>query len=279
VRGRAFNSGFPYEEQTFALPVTNVLRVIHLRPDQIEQAGGRETICIDDRPIVLVRLAHVLDLPERPADRRTVDQQPAIILGASDRRLAFLVDNLGAAQEIFIKNLPEPLMRVRHIAGATILGNGEVVVVLNVADLVRTATQMKARSTQKSLSKITSGAEMLSILVADDSITTRTLEKNILEAAGYQVQVVADGLEAWQRLQTESYHLLISDLMMPRMDGFELTAKIRGDDRLKNLPVILVTSLDSRQDCERGIAVGADAYLVKTAFDQEILLKTVQRLI
>jgi len=117
------------------------------------------------------------------------------------------------------------------------------------------------------------------ILVADDSITTRTLEKNILEAAGYRVRVAVDGAEAWTVLQSEPCSLLVSDVNMPRMDGFELTKKVRDSETLKALPIILVTSLDSREDRERGIWAGADAYIVKGAFDQDALLSTIRQLI
>jgi two-component system chemotaxis sensor kinase CheA len=117
------------------------------------------------------------------------------------------------------------------------------------------------------------------ILVADDSITSRMLEKNILEAAGYRVRVAADGQEAWDLLQEGGYDLLISDGEMPRLDGFGLTRKVRADERWKDLPVILVTSLDAPEERERGIRAGADAYVVKGAFDQEKLLATIAQLI
>src|SRR2546430_8377676 len=95
---------------------------------------------------------------------------------------------------------------------------------------------------------------------------SRTLEKNILEVAGYDVRVAADGMEAWLLLQSQPCDLLVSDVQMPRLDGFELTQQIRADQRLKQLPVILVTALASREDRERGMKAGADAYIVKSAF-------------
>ena len=117
------------------------------------------------------------------------------------------------------------------------------------------------------------------ILIVDDSFTTRTLEKNILESAGYEVRVAADGLEGWRRLQEGGVDLLVSDVNMPHLDGFELTAKVRGDSRLKNLPIVLVTSLDSPEDRELGVRAGADAHIVKGSFDQDNLLEAIRRLI
>jgi len=116
------------------------------------------------------------------------------------------------------------------------------------------------------------------VLVVDDSITTRTMEKNLLEAAGYRVRVAVDGLEAWTILKSEPIDVVVSDVDMPRMDGFELTARIRADQRLAELPVILVTALESREDKERGVQVGANAYVVKSSFEQSNLLGIIQRL-
>ena len=117
------------------------------------------------------------------------------------------------------------------------------------------------------------------ILVVDDSITTRTMEKNLLEAAGYQVRVAVDGSDAWRLLKSEKFDLVVSDVDMPRMDGFDLTARIRGDRKLAELPVVLVTALESREDKERGIEVGANAYLIKSTFDQSNLLAIIRRLV
>jgi len=117
------------------------------------------------------------------------------------------------------------------------------------------------------------------ILVVDDSITTRTMEKNLLEAAGYHVRVAVDGIEAWTLLKTEAFDLVVSDVDMPRMDGLDLTARIRADQKMADVPVVLVTALESREDKERGIEVGANAYLVKSSFDQTNLLEIIRRLV
>jgi two-component system chemotaxis sensor kinase CheA len=117
------------------------------------------------------------------------------------------------------------------------------------------------------------------LLVADDSVTTRTLEKTVLEAAGYEVIAASDGAEAWHLLQERGADLVISDVEMPRMDGFALTEAVRGSRRFRDLPVILLTALDNERDRARGLEVGADAYLVKSAFDQTVLLRTLEQLL
>jgi two-component system chemotaxis sensor kinase CheA len=121
------------------------------------------------------------------------------------------------------------------------------------------------------------------VVVADDSITTRTLEKNILEAAGYRVQLAIDGAEAFDVLhrliENGGCDLLLSDIDMPNLNGFDLATQVRNDPTLKHLPIVLVTSLDTAADRERGMAAGADAYIVKRAFDQQLLLDTIAQLI
>jgi two-component system chemotaxis sensor kinase CheA len=117
------------------------------------------------------------------------------------------------------------------------------------------------------------------VLVAEDSITARTLIKNILETAGYQVATAVDGMDAFAQVRSGEFDLVVSDVDMPRMNGFELTAKIRGDRKLGELPVVLVTALESREDRERGIEVGADAYIVKSSFDQSNLLDVIRKLL
>jgi two-component system chemotaxis sensor kinase CheA len=265
--------------QTFGLPVSSVLRVVRVGAEQIGHAEGGEAIRVDGRPLALSRLADVLDIQSAPPGRAGA-LQPAIVLGSAERRAAFLVDSLGVAQEVVVKSLPQPFERVRHISGAAILGSGEVALILNAADMLRSGKTLRVSETLRvSQAEAAQVVEAPVVLVADDSITTRTLEKNILEAAGYRVRVAADGAEAWTELQTGGINLLVSDINMPRMNGFELTEKVRGDEKLKTLPIILVTSLDSREDRERGIWAGADAYIVKGAFDQDVLLGTIRQLI
>ncbi len=121
--------------------------------------------------------------------------------------------------------------------------------------------------------------ELSAILVAEDSITARTLLKNILEAAGYRVETAVDGLDAFGKLQGGGFDLVVSDVDMPRMNGFDLTARIRRDRELGETPVVLVTALESREDRERGVDAGANAYIVKSSFDQSNLLETIKRLI
>jgi two-component system chemotaxis sensor kinase CheA len=152
------------------------------------------------------------------------------------------------------------------------------VAILNTGDLIKSAARVEALPRREAAAAEVPTRQK-SILLAEDSITARMLLKNILEGAGYHVRAVVDGLEAWTALKSEPFDVLVSDIQMPRLNGFDLTARIRADQKLSDLPVVLVTALSSREDRERGIDVGANAYMVKSSFDQSNLLDVVQRLV
>jgi two-component system chemotaxis sensor kinase CheA len=265
-------------EQTFVIPTVNVDRVVRIRPGDIRTAENRETITLDARVVSLVHLSDVLGLARRTRRGEESDMLQAIVLSAGDKRMAFVVHAIRNEQEVLVKSLGKQLQRVRNIAGATILGSNKVVPILNVIDLMKSAVRSSAIPTKMIT---TEGTEVgkKNILVAEDSITSRTLLKNILESAGYQVKTAVDGMDALTALRTETFDLVVSDIEMPRMNGFDLVAKIRSDKNTTDLPVILVTALESREDRERGIDVGANAYIVKRSFDQSNLLEVISKLI
>jgi two-component system chemotaxis sensor kinase CheA len=117
------------------------------------------------------------------------------------------------------------------------------------------------------------------VLIVDDSFTTRTLEKSILESQGFDVCVAVDGMEALTLLRQQKFGLVITDIEMPRMDGFALLEQMKGDRRLANVPVVLVTSRDRQEDQQHGLDLGADAYIVKRKFDHQELLNTIRQLL
>lgn len=266
------------DERVFVVPTAGVERVVRVNGGDIKTVENRETIQIHGQTLALVRLADVLELPRRTVKQGAALSVEAVILGMGDERIAFLVDTVQGEQEILVKGLGAQLARVRNIAGATVLGTGRVVPILNISDLMRSAVKVGA-ATSAAVVAEEPVAQQKSILVAEDSITARTLVKNILETAGYDVRTAVDGAEAFTLLKTEEFDLVVSDVEMPRMDGFDLTAKIRADKNLSELPVVLVTALESREHRERGIDAGANAYIVKSSFDQSNLLEVVKRLI
>lgn len=263
--------------QPYLLPGDAVERTFHVLPRQTESQEGRPMIQWEGRPILLAPLSELLGLPAGKAGSASNGKRPCVIVRVREARAGLMVEDVLGEQEVLVKELGPPLVRVRNVAGAGLLGTGRVVLILRPADLLRSIRERPRQPAAAPAPEETPRQPVL--LVADDSITTRTMEKNLLETAGYQVRVAVDGVEAWTLLKSETIDLVVSDVDMPRMDGLELTAKIRAHQHLANLPVILVTALESREDKERGLEVGANAYLVKSSFDQSNLLAFIRRLL
>jgi two-component system chemotaxis sensor kinase CheA len=266
-------------EHLFVLPTTNVERVVRVDKEEIRSVENRETISVNGQAVSLVRFGQVLHVPAEETAAANINKVPVVILGAAEKRIAFLVDEILDEQEVLVKRLGNQLSRVRNIAGAAVLGSGKVVPIINVSDLMKSAVEAPLESVKVPTAPEVSAAKRKSVLVAEDSITARTLLKNILESAGYSVKTAVDGVDALTTLRTEDFDIVVSDVDMPRMSGFDLTAKIRSDKKLADLPLVLVTALESREDRERGIDVGANAYIVKSSFDQSNLLEVIRRLI
>ena len=267
-------------DRLFVLPLTNVERVARIKTAEIKTVENRETVLLKGRAVSLVRLGRVLELPPKAAPERAPRYFSVVVLGAAAERIAFVVDEVMEDQEVLVKSLTKPLLRVRNIAGATILGSGRVVPILHVPDLMKSARRTGLGSGDHAVA--TNGAnrveQRIRILMAEDSFTSRMLLKNILESAGHEVTTAVDGVDALTELRLAEFDLIVSDVEMPRMNGFDLTARIRADPKLADKPVILVTALASREHRERGIDVGANAYIAKGSFDQSDLLAAIRRL-
>ncbi len=267
----------------YILPLDTIQRIIQVEPDQVRLLEGQAALILDQRPLPLVHLADLLGEEASGSlwDGAGSARHLGLIMGSGERQIACLVQGVLGEQELVIHRLPTPLQRVRFVAGASILADGSVVAILDAVDVVRAA--LGARSSLPIAIEAQAPRRTPTILVVDDSITTRMLEKNILEAAGYQVFLAIDGVEALDMLRQladgAGCDLLISDVDMPRLNGFDLTMQVRNNPHFQHLPIVLVTSLDTPGDRERGIAAGADAYIVKRSFDQQVLLDTIAQLL
>lgn len=266
--------------QTFAIPLDSLQRIMLADRERVRMLEGRAVLLVEGRPLSLIPLGHVLGMSNESAVD-LAEPKPVLILGVNERQIACLVDAISEELELVVHRLPAPLQRVQFVSGAAILADGSVAPILDPVDMIRAA--ITARHTVALPDRTATPPQAPAILVVDDSITTRTLEKNILEAAGYRVLLATNGQEALDQLRAAQANggcqLVLSDVDMPRLNGFELTERIRSDPQLRHLPVVLVTSLDSPTDRERGLAAGADAYIVKRAFDQQALLATIARLL
>ncbi len=257
----------------YVLPLLSVHKIIP--PRDLFNVEGQPMLMVDGSPLPLVPLTLILGQPVDLEAR--LEDMLAVVVGVAEQRLAVLVDDVLTELELAVKPLGAPLLRVRNVAGSALLGTGQPVVVLNPADLIKTARGAPAPAQLFERAEEETGPPD-HILVVDDSITTRTLEKNILEAAGYRISIATDGVEALQRLEEhDDILLVVSDIQMPTMDGIALTTHLRETDRYQELPIILVTSLESREDRERGMLAGANAYIVKRGFDQAELLATIRQ--
>ena len=262
----------------FVVPTSHVERVLRVKKEEVKTVKNNTTIPLNGKTLSLVELGDVLELPNKDHKEEEGEHITVLVLGVDENQIAFKIDEVLTEQEVLVKSMGKQLSRVRNIAGATVLGSGEVVPILNAQDLLKSAVRVKSSSVTTSVSEKEVDAQRKSILVVEDSITSRMLIKNILESSGYFVKTASDGLDGYNTLKAEDFDLVVSDVEMPNMNGFELTAKIRGDKTIAQIPVILCTSLESREDKERGVDVGANAYIVKSRFDQSNLLEVVKRL-
>ena len=260
--------------QRYAIPTVNVERALKVDRKAIVFTENRECLSFEGGTLSLLSLSGALGM-EGDAGGPS-DSFPAVILHASGIRAVFRVEEIQGEQEVLVKSLGKQLVHVRNISGATVLVGGGVVPILNAAELLTSASLARVQGA-RTATRVS--VRKPKILVAEDSATSRVLLQSILQSAGYEVKTAVDGAEAFAGLRTETFDLLVSDVDMPRMNGFVLTERIRADSKLADLPVVLVTSLDSREDRERGVEAGANAYIVKSSFDQGNLLETIGRLL
>lgn len=258
---------------TYALPVDGVVRTLRVAAGAFAMVEGDRVLSVDGHPLRLRNLAALLGQRSQPARTRANGESLAIVLQRGGRWLAVEVDEIIADQQLAIQRLPWNLRSVPGVSGAVALPGGIVVVALDIGHLLRTSGVSVAEERQAA----PLGGRARRILVVDDSLTSRTLIRHSLEAAGYEVSAAEDGLQGWEALRSGDFSMLVSDVRMPRLDGIGLTQRVRGDDRFKTLPVILITTESTPVDVQRGLSAGADEYVIKGAMQQQKLLEAVTR--
>ena len=254
-----------------------VRQLLRVPREAIKSVKGHDAIYWQGEVVPAARLDATLALPGAD-EQTTADNLILLLMQHAEKKIAFQVDDVLGVEEIVIKTLGTHLRRAPNFSGASVLGTGELALIVDVARLFATA-QSRAGRIQSGLTtdKVERG-KTLRILLAEDQITTRLLEKSILEAAGFEVEAVEDGLAALQKVTEQPFDLIITDIQMPRMDGLTLTEKLKNDDRFSHIPVMIMTSLENESDRRRGLEVGADAYMLKKSFDQQSLIDTIHRL-
>jgi len=261
-------------EELFALPTAAVRRILQVGSADIGQLQQGPVAEVDGESIPLTALSAMLHVPDSP----TAARQTVIVAEGSDGRFGILVEAVHEEQELVFKELRGPLRNQKTFTGAALLGNGDIVPILDVNALFDLASRGPSTGATPVVPRRTP-ARVCRVLVVDDSLVAGELQKNILLAAGYESEIASDGVEALECLHRKEWDLVVADVDMPRMTGFELTERIRADQQFRDIPVIIVTSRDTIDDRRRGFEVGADAYVLKREFDQSQLLDTVRRLI
>ena len=261
-------------DQVYALPTASIEETLRVDQSEVIRVEGRDVIRRQRRTIPLVPLADILGVASNPSATKV----PIATIGYSGHRMGFIVDAFVGEQQIVIKPLGNHLRKVSNVAGVTILGAGEVVPILNVPDLM---TNARTRSGQRvGMVQREEHEGPRSVLICEDSFTTRELERSIFEAAGYHVETANDGAQGLAHLRDGLVvDAVITDVQMPNMTGFQLTRAIKADPTLSAIPVVIVTSLERDEEKAEGIEAGADAYITKSVFNQDTLLDTVERLI
>ena len=266
-------------QQTLALPIANVERVVRLTPSSIEEIDGKEMIRVTGQSVPLQQLDRFLGLEWHRSGGGS--GMFAAVVRSGNRRAAFAVQRVLDEQEVLFKDLGSYLVHVPNVSGATVLGTGRVVPILNVPEMVDAAYADNVIAARAPLADTIEEPEeerRRSILVVEDSITSRMLLKEILESSGYLVTTAINGAEAVNTLEQEEFDLVVSDVEMPRMNGFELVAHLRASERWSELPLILVTGLERDEERQRGLSAGANEYIVKGSFEQSNLLEAIRRL-
>lgn len=262
---------------SYALPVEFVQTNLLVSRQEIFALEGSQTIAIEGQPISVAWLDDLLELPAiAPSLKSAAKMLPCVVLQVGGDRLGLLVDALLDRQDIVLKPQSKLLKRVRNVTGATILGTGEVCMVLNPQDLLKSVQKKPVAVHTSEFQQVQTKQKLL---LVEDSIIIRTQVKRLLEGAGYDVTAAVDGADGFNKLRTGSFDAVISDVQMPNLDGLGLAAKIRQHKEYQELPIILVTTLASDEDKRRGAEAGANAYLTKGTFDQKLLLDTLNRLI
>ena len=260
---------FSILNQKYGIPTDSIILAKTIYPQNIFTIEGKSSVMIEGEPVYLAHLYNYLELGE---NRQSISSPtPCILIKSNNMKIAILVDSVIEKNEVIVKVIDGILKRVRNVSGVTILDSGEICIVLNPRDLVQSILNKNILSVNK-----VAIVQKYKILVVDDSLTTRVQIKRILETEGYFVEQAYDGQDAWEKVSSQKFDCMITDLEMPRLDGLGLTRKVKSS-QYKDLPIIMLTSLGSSDQIKTGMDAGVNTYLVKSKFDRNDLLDVVKR--
>jgi len=255
--------------QTLGFTAPHVSQLLRVPADRLLDVALRQALIFHNELVPVVDLAQMLSLPESPPR----DEVLLVIVQASNEKLALRVDALIDERNLVIKPLPPHLTHLPLISGMVMTGRNALVSVLQASALISLARRSTVGSTQAA------SVQRVRVLVVDDSLNTRDIEKDVLEAHGYHVTLAEDGVDGLAKARNSQFDAVLTDVEMPNMDGFTLTAALREEENYRDVPIIIITSRQKEDDQRRGIQVGADAYIVKGDFDQSHLIDTLKSLL
>ncbi|MGY2398615.1 response regulator [Pseudomonas sp. SDO5271_S396] len=266
-------------EEAYAFPLAHIERMCDLAPDDIVQLEGRQHFWHEGRHVGLVAASQLL---QRPAGQNSEDTLKVVVIRERDAVYGIAVERFIGERTLVVLPLDDRLGKVQDISAGALLDDGSVVLIVDVEDMLRSVDKLLNTGRLERIarrSQQTSEAPRKRVLVVDDSLTVRELQRKLLLNRGYEVAVAVDGMDGWNALRSEDFDLLITDIDMPRMDGIELVTLLRRDSRLQSLPVMVVSYKDREEDRRRGLDAGADYYLAKASFHDDALLDAVVELI
>jgi two-component system sensor histidine kinase and response regulator WspE len=265
--------------EPYAFPLAYIVRTLKLPPDKIEQLEGRQHFSFEGDYVGLVSAHQVLGGGELQI---ASEELPVIIIGDDNRSYALVVDRFLSERELVVQPLDARLGKIKDVAAGALMEDGSPVLIIDVEDMIRSVDKLAASSHLSRVERTTDAAgekKRRRVLVVDDSLVVRELERKLLSGHGYEVEIAVDGMDGWNAVRTGNFDLVLTDVDMPRMDGIELVALIKKDPHLKALPVMVVSYKDREEDRQRGLTAGADYYLTKGSFHDETLLRAVVDLI
>jgi two-component system sensor histidine kinase and response regulator WspE len=264
-------------EEPFAFPLTRIASVVKVSRSELSTLEGQQYFSLDGERIGVVSALEVLDIPGTPNWGEHIS---VVLLGDRATRYGLAVDRFVGEYEMVVRPLDARLGKVPSISAAALMDDGSPVLIVDVDDLTRSVETLLHGGRLRGLGRSEiAQLKHKRILVVDDSVTVREVQRSLLQNRGYVVEVAVDGIDGWNALRAGSYSLTITDVDMPRMTGIELVSKIKADPKLHTLPVIIVSYKDREEDRMRGLDAGADRYLTKSSFHDETLLSAVAELI
>jgi two-component system sensor histidine kinase and response regulator WspE len=264
--------------EPYAFPLIKIERLLKISKDDIKSLEGHQFLTYENSNTGLVSAREVLSFDTGELDK---DDICVVVISDKINQYALVVDDFIEERNLVVRPLDERLGKIPNISATSVMEDGSPVLIIDVDDMARSIDKLLKSDNLHNLkaSSVMDSRKKKRVLVIDDSITVREVEKNLLTNKGYEVETAVDGADGWNALRTSFYDIVITDVDMPRMNGFELVEKIKKHEKFRNIPVMIVSYKDREEDKIKGIDVGADYYLTKSSFHDNTLIDAVYNLI